>query len=334
MSVQSHRLARLFEIITLVQSNNGWGPQQLARHFGISDTRIYQDVKELSLAGVPISFTGKGYEIDETFFLPSLNLTADEILLLLLPDFPVQQHSGAVAERVRAKLLSCLPARLRRLITDALDRTHVLPDTEPEPDESFHLIHKAVAEQMRVVIDYHSLSAPDYERRAIDPLGLVYRGHAWYIIALCHKHKEIRTFRLSRTRSVLLTDIHFRRPEGFSLRTWLAGRWGIFGGEEREVIIRFSPVAARLVEDKPPVKNGTLLKLSDGSAIFRARVKGVQEIAWWVMKYGDQAEVIRPECLRQQVIDTVRRMAGLYRMPLAEPVAAEAEEDYRRHTEE
>jgi len=329
MSVQSHRLARLLKIITLVQAESGWGPQQLAAHFGISSTRIYQDIKELSIAGVPISFVGTGYEIDRSFFLHSLNLTADEIILLLSPDFPVQRNSNSAAARgLRSKLLSCLPPRLREMVSEALDRTHIMPENEPEPDENFDLIHKAVAAQTRVVIDYRSLTAPAYERRAVDPYGLVYRSNAWYIIGMCHKHKEIRIFRLSRVRTVLATEMRFRTPEAFSIRSWLAGRWGIFGGEEHEVVIRFSPLAARLVEDKPPVKNGTMLELSDGSAIFRAHVRGIQEIAYWVMKYGDQAEVVRPAGLRRQVMDTIRGMANVYGISPSQQIAAEAEEGY------
>ena len=329
MSARSHRLARLVEIITLVQSGANWGPKRLAQHFGISQTRIHQDIKELSVAGVPISFTGKGYQIDESFFLPALNLTTQEIFLLLFPDHQFCSDSfGPVRDRLRAKLLSCVPATLRQMLNESLDRTYMKPEATTERDETFQLIHQAVAERLRTVIDYRSLEAADFEERSIDPLGLAYRNHAWYVVAKCRKRNEVRTFKLSRIRPAVLTDLQFTYPENFSIQEYFAQRWGMFGGEEQDVVIRFLPLAARLVENKPPVKNGSFMQMSDGSAIFTAHVRGVQEIVWWVMKYGDQAEVIRPAHLRMQVIDTIRKMAFLYDIDLPKTAAAEDESDY------
>jgi len=319
-------------MITLVQSGDNWGPKQLAQHFNISETRIYQDIKVLGAAGVPIAYGGKGYQIDESFFLPALNLTPEEVLMLLFPEH--RPHSKAARDRLRAKLVACLPPAMRGMLKESLERTHIKPEATTQRDETFELIHKAVAGQRRTVIDYRSLEAGDYEERAIDPLGLAYRNHAWYVIASCRKSGEIRTFKLNRIRRVSPTELPFRYPEGFSIKEHLAGRWGIFEGEKEDVIIRFSPLAARLVQDKPPVKDGSFMEMSDGSAIFRAQVKGVQEIVWWVMKYGDQAEVIQPAHLRRQVIDTILRMAILYNVQYAQTLVAEKDAAYGPEADE
>jgi len=332
MTARSHRLARLVEMITLVQSGDNWGPKRLAEHFNVSETRIYQDIKVLGAAGVPMSYGGKGYQIDESFFLPALNLTPEEVLMLLFPEH--RPHSKSAQDRLRAKLVVCLPPVMRDMLKESLGRTHIKPEATTQRDETFELIHQAVAQQRRTVIDYRSLEADDYEERAIDPLGLTYRNHAWYVIASCRRSGEIRTFKLNRIRRVSLTELIFRYPEGFSIKEHLAGRWGIFEGEEEDVVIRFSPLAARLVQDKPPVKGGSFMEMTDGSAIFRARVKGAQEIVWWVMKYGDQAEVIRPAHLRQQVIDTILRMAALYNVQPVRSFVAEEDAAYGPQADE
>jgi len=329
MSRRSHRLARLVEIITLVQSGGAWGPKALAKHFRISETRIYQDIKELSVAGVPISYTGKGYEIDEGFFLLSLNLTPEEVFLLLFPDHRSDSKPTQPArDRLRAKLLLCLPPAMRDMLNESLAHTYIKPESTTRCDDTFELIHQAVAARKRTVIDYRSLEAEDYQHRTIDPLGLAHKNHAWYVIAICRKSGQVRTFKLNRIRKVSPTGLTFRYPDGFSVKEHLAGQWGIFDGEKEDIVIRFSPLAARLVQDKPPVKDGSFIELSDGSAIFRAQVGGVREIAWWVMKYGDQAEVIRPEYLRRQVIDTLLKMSALYNIEPARALAAEKEADY------
>jgi len=326
-TTRAHRLARLIEMITLVQSGDDWTPRRLAEHFGISETRIYHDVKELCLAGVPISYSGSGYSIDQSFFLPALNLSPEEALLLLFPETLFRQDSVKAAhERIRAKILSIMPDRMRKLAKESLERTDIRVGATVRRDQTFERIHEAVAERRRVFISYRSIRADDYEQRMLDPYGLAYRRNAWYVVGLCHKTGEVRTFKLSRVRNVAPTEIHFQYPEGFSVKDHFAGRWNVYDGEEQEVVIRFSPLAARLVQDNPPFADGKLIELSDGSAIFRGRVRGVQEIGWWIMKYGEHAEVMRPPELREQIAETVRKMAAVYR--LAQPVAAETEEPY------
>ncbi|MHC4295586.1 MAG: helix-turn-helix transcriptional regulator, partial [Planctomycetota bacterium] len=39
----------------------------------------------------------------------------------------------------------------------------------------------------------------------------------------------------------------------------------------------------------------------DGSIEFRVRVDGLGEIAWWVLGYGDQVEVVSPAALRKRI---------------------------------
>ena len=326
MAARAQRLARLLEIITLVQSEGGWGPKRLADHFGISETRIYQDIKQLCQAGIPIAYARNGYQIDASFFFPSLNLTPDEAALLLHPDsFFRDDVARPIKERVRAKLLSILPPAMRSVFRRSLEHTDLKLEGSTERDVVFEQMHLAVGEHRRTIIEYRSIRAEDYNRRVVDPYGLVHRKHAWYVVGLCHKSNEVRTFKLSRIRNAEVSDVRFAYPEGFSVQNYFSGRWGVFDGDEQDVVIRLKPLAARLVEDNPPVKDAALLKMSDGSAILRARVRGVQEIGWWVMKYGDQAEVIGPPALRQQVIDSIMGMAVLYRLPLAEEPACEEE---------
>ena len=329
MTPRAHRLARLIEILTLVQAGTDWGPGRLAKHFGISETRIYQDIKELSKAGVPISYSGDGYQVDDDFFFSALNLTPDEAALLLYPDSLFRDDIALpIKERVRAKLLSALPPRMRGIFKESLVHTDLKIEGTLEHDEVFEQIHHAVGEHRRTVIEYRSIRAQDFEQRVVDPYGLVYRRYAWYVVGLCHKSGEIRTFKLSRIRRVAPTEVRFAYPEGFSVKRYFSGRWNVFDGEEHDVVIRLKPVAARLVEDNPPVKDASLMKMSDGSAIFRARVRGIQEIGWWVMKFGDQAEVIGPPALRSQVISTLIKMAAIYRLPVIEEQVAEDDEGY------
>ena len=75
--------------------------------------------------------------------------------------------------------------------------------------------------------------------------------------------------------------------------------------------------AAELVPDpaSPGEINGFFLELEfedDGSLLFRARVSGLNEIVWWILGYGDQAEVMQPAKLRRLVAKRAKNMAAIY----------------------
>jgi proteasome accessory factor B len=53
----------------------------------------------------------------------------------------------------------------------------------------------------------------------------------------------------------------------------------------------------------------------DGSLVFRAQVSGLNEILWWILSYGDQAEVLQPERLRRLVAKRAENMARMYGKP-------------------
>jgi len=50
----------------------------------------------------------------------------------------------------------------------------------------------------------------------------------------------------------------------------------------------------------------------DGSLIFEVEVDGLNEISWWVLGYGDQAQVLEPPELRDLIAEHARRMLSYY----------------------
>ncbi|MFQ6092904.1 MAG: HTH domain-containing protein [bacterium] len=64
-----HRVARLLELLTLIRARSDLGPKDLARHFKISEKRIYDDLTELNKAGISIVYNPQGgIEISQVLF--------------------------------------------------------------------------------------------------------------------------------------------------------------------------------------------------------------------------------------------------------------------------
>jgi predicted DNA-binding transcriptional regulator YafY len=52
--------------------------------------------------------------------------------------------------------------------------------------------------------------------------------------------------------------------------------------------------------------------LDDGRLEFRATVSGIREISWWILGYGDQAEVVEPADLRELIAQRARGILKRY----------------------
>ena len=49
----------------------------------------------------------------------------------------------------------------------------------------------------------------------------------------------------------------------------------------------------------------------DGSATVQFRVDGLGEIAWWILGYSDQVQIIAPAALRNKVLNAAQNMVRL-----------------------
>ena len=248
------RLTRLLEMVLLIQSQPDWRPGALSKHFGVSETRIYQDIKELVAAGVPIYFARGGYKIAGDFVLRSAELTGDEILDLLYPDFlfsGVDGHRSSQA-LLEAKMALCMPDFLRSGAGSRLRDGRIRVTSSTPRGPQFRRLHDAVSERRRIKIRYASRASSKTTEREIDPYALVFRKHSWYLIGKCHSRQEVRKFKMVRILSVMFTQLRFPEPKGFSLSEYTHGWWEVFGGEPVNIAVRFKRKIAGLIRERPP----------------------------------------------------------------------------------
>ena len=118
----------------------------------------------------------------------------------------------------------------------------------------------------------------------------------------------MRTFALPRISDLEATATHFERPADFSLRKHLGGSFGVWnytdtGGDEHDVRVIFRRYAGRVVAERRwhPSQEITDLKGEDGAVELRLRLRGVEEVARWVLSWGRWAEVLTPAELKKKV---------------------------------
>ena len=217
------RATRLVSLLLLLQLRGQLTAQELAGHFEVSVRTIHRDVEALSDAGVPVEAVrgpAGGYRLAGGYRTKLTGLTAAEAEALFVAPAPAAELGlGGVLTNARIKVLSALPAELQERAARAERYFHLdtrgwfrAEDTVP------HLptIAAATWQGHRLTARYRE--GKKIVRRTLDPLGLVLKGGAWYLVA--HRSVGMRVYRVSRFASVRIRDEGFDRPDGFDLASY------------------------------------------------------------------------------------------------------------------
>jgi predicted DNA-binding transcriptional regulator YafY len=146
------------------------------------------------------------------------------------------------------------------------------------------------------------------------PYHLLFSDHNWYVIGHSSEHGEVRNFKLVRIQSAELLDRTYSVPRSFDLDDYLGNSWRMIpeSGRDTRVVVKFGSLVARNVSEVNWHKSQQIQFQPDGSMIFQVTISGLTEIAWWILGYGDQAEVVQPTKLRRLVAQRANNMAAIY----------------------
>ncbi len=292
----------------------------LASDCQVSRRTIFRDLDVLRTAGVPLAFhqESQSYRIPEAYLLPPTHLTTEEALaVLVLCDELGADHKlpfYGPARSAALKLQATLPARLRDYLQEITSAIRIdLPQLASLGDKAaiYQQLIDALAKRQSVRIAYDSFSEGSEIRSRLSPYRLMFSRRSWYVIGRSSLHRGVRTFHLGRIQELQSTADGYRIPRNFSLERYLKNAWQLIPepGPDRQVRVRFEPLVARNVAEINWHRTQELTWNADGSLDFRATVSGLNEISWWILGYGDQAEALEPPELRTLIATRARRMA-------------------------
>ena len=307
----------------LLQAGKGLNADALAKACRVSRRTVFRDLDVLRQAGVPLLLDDElgVYRIPGTYFLPPTNFTAEEALAMLVLCYELGGDSRLpyyeAAHSAALKLESSLPGRVREHLRSAAAAVAIKlhPGARPQANAPvYQQLLSAIAARQAVRIRYDSVADLGPIRLQLAPYRLLFSRHSWYVIGRSSLHREVRTFNVGRILELEVVDDHYVIPRGFSLEKYLGNAWHLIAepGPDQDVVVRFAPLVARNVAEVAWHKTQRIAWRDDGSLDFHVRVSGLREISWWILGYGDQAEVLKPAALRHLIAQRAGRMAEMY----------------------
>ena len=199
-------------------------------------------------------------------------------------------------------------------VEQASNSVSVVPARTHHDDTALDVLASAMERRKRVTFDYASVATGATARRTLEPLGLFFLSHHWYLAAREPGEELVKNFRVSRISGAEANHTRpgtpdFERPAGFDLREHARQRnpWELGDGSGMDAVVAFAShsgaaeAAARLGAEVP------------GEASHRRyEVRRLDAFVRWLLPLAGQVTPVSPPELVDAWHEALRDTLALY----------------------
>ncbi|MDH6364147.1 putative DNA-binding transcriptional regulator YafY [Enterococcus sp. PF1-24] len=279
--------------------------KELADYFKVSTRTIYRDINTLTLAGIPIissKGTGGGISLVEGFTIDKGLFSKEEQLHIYQGLQMLQATKYPNAEMA----LNKVGAIFRNIMEPQwLDIDFTFWGSDEKQKVKLSDLQYAIVNKHTISFYYYNSELQKADR-IVEPLRLVFKSHAWYIVGYCQEKQAIRIFRLSRMKKIQVMPDTFVRslPKDYSVSKC---------NEAVDLLsfkVKFSPeIAVRLFDE---FKENEISVCEDGCYLVTFQY----ELSNWtfnrLLSYGKYVEILEPEIARSMLKEKALEIAKIY----------------------
>ncbi len=308
------RIDRLLSITVMLLNRDRIPARELAKKFEVSIRTIYRDIDAINLAGIPvISYPGNngGFGIMENYRMDRQVLSLPDILAVLTA---LKGINAALENRELDNAINKISSIVPRGKTTGTGNfgeqlvIDILPwGTGKKEKEKLQVVNRAVSNCNFLDFEYMNTRG-EKNHRTVEPMTLIFKGHAWYLFAWCCLRRDYRLFKVSRMRKPVPLEREFIRRSG--------GYEEFFSSGEQQVktvhlVLKFFPGAAPRVEEY--FEPEQITRLSGGELLVNVTFPDNQWITSFLLSFGEQVEVLEPVPLRKKIAEKAKKISVLYK---------------------
>lgn len=303
-----NRFDRITAILIQLQSKKIVKAQDLADRFDISLRTVYRDIRTLEEAGVPLyGEAGVGYSIVDGYRLPPIMFTQEEAMAFLTADKLMEKFTDSSLQKNFSSAMYKVKSVLRgteKDLVENLEEQIIVKDrvrNNTPPGNILDVLLKAIAEKKNVRMIYRAFGNEDNSERTIEPIGIFHEHENWYTIAYCHLRDAYRQFRADRIIDIKLTED--TQQERTSLKEFQALKEDMKASftMQKAVILVEKNIALYLQEHRH--YHGFVSEvIKDQYVEMTFLTQSIEYFARWFIMFADQAEIIEPQSLKDQVM--------------------------------
>jgi predicted DNA-binding transcriptional regulator YafY len=301
-----NRIDRLTAILIHLQTKRVVKAQELADRFSISLRTVYRDVRALEEAGVPIGAeAGIGYFLED-YHLPPVMLTNAEASALV---FGAKLMERMADESLREPFTSALykiKSVLKRVDKEHLSDLEAQVTVSPSGAIStfsspvLNTIQAALVGQRVLAMTYRAGYTEETAQREVEPVGLIFYGGGWHLIAWCRLRQDYRDFRTDRILEIQEANKTFSRQNRLSLQAYLQ-QLRDRETEIQEAVVWFDKNTARFTERQRYTHGFVSEETIDERVRMQFMTPSLEGLGRWLMMYGNAVTVESPGQLKENV---------------------------------
>lgn len=315
------RASRLLSILMLLQLRERLTAEALAAEFEVSVRTIYRDIDRLAEAGVPVYADrgpGGGFRLVDGYRTRLTGLASDEaeaLFLIGLPGPAAALGMGPAASSAGRKMLAALPRTSGDTAGRMGARFHLDPVDwyrDDEPLRQLPAIARAVLDQTVLAMTYDSWRG--MRERVVEPLGLVLKAGAWYLVA--RGDGVARIYKVANILRFEVRETTFERPRDFDLGAWWSAETARFEAGLRPGVAELRATAAglrRLAQigayAQRAVQAADVVD-ADGWSRLSLPIETIDHAALMLLGIGPEIAVIAPDALRARLRGLAAEVVG------------------------
>lgn len=299
------KIDRLIGILTILLQQDKVTAPFLAEKFEVSKRTILRDIEDLCKAGLPIvTMQGQngGISIMEGFSIDRTVFTSSEMQAIIaginsLTSISNSDKYQSLKDKLSIEESSAYDARQHMYIDlSSYYKKTLAPKIE--------LIQKAIEQQFIITFDYYSPNSKTV--RKMEPYLLVFQWSSWYIWGYCLLRQDFRLFKLNRLDNLYKVEEEFQKRQNLNFIPMK--KEGYSSGLFVEVL--FHPSVKWRLIDEYGIDN--FKELENGFLHFKFGFDDKEHFFHWLSSYGSQAELLKPEYLREEYQLNLQEILKIY----------------------
>ena len=257
-------------------------------------------------------------EMKDRFELPGIWFSEEELHSLLLLGGLTTSLKNGFFDKALEPLNECIDSLLeaqdikkRAWIEKVKIISIAFRDQKPE---IFKIVTDALLHEKKLSILYWKFGNDNDTERLVSPQTILRYRDNWYLDAYCHRDEKLKTFSINRIENANVVNEPSKSIERNTLDTYFGASYGIFSGNNiKTAVVHFKEYAAFEVAQENWYPEQKLEKLECGKIRLEIPYSHSKELLMDVLRWGDQAEIISPVELREEIAEIIKNTSQIYK---------------------
>ena len=186
----------------------------------------------------------------------------------------------------------------------------------PKIDQEVKMaIYDALLNGKQITVQYLKASSKRAEKRLVNPLGIVLQGNVNRVVCTMDPDfNVIRHLPLHRFKRVEENEEDSIEPKDFDMDNFIAKQsFGFLRTKDPiNIEIIFDASAGFHLFETPLSENQKINDEKNNKLRVFATVADTEQLRWWLLSFGEHAEVIKPVSLRNEFKKRVKLISSIY----------------------